>query len=485
MNKIYFLCALYLMGCESEKVSPPEPVYPIPNQHQLDWQDLEFYAFIHFNMNTFTNMEWGTGGESPAQFNPTDLDCRQWANTFKDAGMKGIIITAKHHDGFCLWHSKYTEHTVKNSPWRNGDGDLIRELADACKEFGLKLGIYYSPWDRNHADYGKPEYITYMRNQLRELLTEYGEIFEVWFDGANGGKGYYGGANENRKVDKKGYYDWKNTHAFVMDLQPNTVIFGDAGPDVRWVGNEKGFAYPTTWSNLMRDSVYAGMPEYSKMYASGQENGSHWVPAEVDVSIRPGWYYHPEQDDQVKSLQKLMNIYYESIGRNASLLLNFPVDVRGLVHENDVRQLQKMAAQIRKDFAHELIESKPVSASNHRGKGFEPRLVNDGRPETYWATVNGVVQSSLTIDLEKETTFNRFLIQEYIPLGQRIKSFSIEVKGEHGWEEIDHQTTIGYKRIMRFPDVTGTAIRVNILDAKACPTISNIEVYHAPPLINE
>ena len=210
-------------------VVPPEPVYPIPNQRQLDWQELEFYAFIHFNMNTFTNMEWGTGGESSSQFNPTELDCRQWAKTFKDAGMKGIIITAKHHDGFCLWPSKYTQHSVKNSPWRNGEGDLIRELADACKEFGLKLGIYYSPWDRNHAHYGKPEYITYMRNQLKELLTNYGDIFEVWFDGANGGTGYYGGANETRKVDKRGYYDWEATFSLVRELQPNAVIFGDAG----------------------------------------------------------------------------------------------------------------------------------------------------------------------------------------------------------------------------------------------------------------
>ena len=485
MNKIILSITCLIISCQTGMVVPPEPVYPIPNQRQLDWQELEFYAFIHFNMNTFTNMEWGTGGESSSQFNPTELDCRQWAKTFKDAGMKGIIITAKHHDGFCLWPSKYTQHSVKNSPWRNGQGDLILELADACKEFGLKLGIYYSPWDRNHAHYGKPEYITYMRNQLKELLTNYGDIFEVWFDGAYGGTGYYGGANENRKVDKKGYYDWNNTFALVNELQPNAVIFGDAGLDVRWVGNEKGYAYPTTWSNLMRDSVYAGMPEYSRIYSSGQENGSHWVPAEVDVSIRPGWYYHPDQDDEIKSLPKLMDIYYESVGRNGSLLLNFPVDVRGLIHENDVLQLQKMADQIRRDLENKQIQGKIVSATNYRGKGYEPSLAVDGKKETYWATNDGVIRSTLTIDLKSETTFNRFLIQEYIPLGQRVKSFSIEVKGKNGWEAIDRQTTIGYKRILRFPDVTGTAIRVNILDAKASPTISNIELYNAPEVTNE
>ena len=485
MKKIILLLSVFLFSCQTKIVAPPEPVYPLPSQRQLNWQELEFYAFIHFNMNTFTDMEWGSGGESPSQFNPTNLDSRQWAKTFKDAGMRGIIITAKHHDGFCLWPSKYTEHSVKNSPWRNGQGDLIRELADACKEFGLKLGIYYSPWDRNHADYGKQEYLTYMRNQLNELLTNYGDIFEVWFDGANGGTGYYGGANEERRVDKRGYYDWGKTFALVRELQPNAVIFGDAGLDVRWVGNERGFAYPTTWSNLMRDSVYAGMPEYSKMYSAGQENGSHWVPAEVDVSIRPGWYYHPEQDDKVKLLPKLMDIYYESVGRNGSLLLNFPVDIRGIVHENDAKQLKKMAEQIRKDFAFDLVKGKNVSATNFRGDGYEPKLVVDGKKDSYWTTEDNVIQSSLTIEFEEKTTFNRFKIQEYIQLGQRVKSFSIEVKNEVGWKEIDRQTTIGYKRILRFSDEIGTAIRINIFDAKACPAISNVEVYHAPELIDE
>ena len=474
-----FILVLF-MSCNELNVAPPEPVYPIPSQRQMDWQEMEFYAFIHFNMNTFTNMEWGTGGERPKQFNPTELDCRQWAKSFKDAGMKGIIITAKHHDGFCLWPSRYTEHSVKNSQWRNGQGDLIRELADACKEFGLKLGIYYSPWDRNHADYGKPEYLTYLRNQLRELLTNYGDIFEVWFDGANGGTGYYGGANETRKVDKRGYYDWETTFSLVRELQPNAVIFGDAGLDVRWVGNEKGYAYPTTWSNLMRDSVYAGMPEYAEKYSSGQTNGTHWVPAEVDVSIRPGWYYHPEQDDKVKSLNKLMDIYYESVGRNGSLLLNFPVDKRGLIHENDIRQLQAMAKQIKVDFAHNLARESKASTSSYRGKGYEAKRVLDGDKKTYWATADNVIQASLTIEFNQSTTFNRLLVQEYIQLGQRVKSFILEARNDGAWREISRETTIGYKRILRFTDVTATAVRLKILDSKACPTISNVEIFYAP-----
>ena len=301
------------ISCISVSVGTVEPVGPIPNKHQLAWQELEYYAFIHFNMNTFTNMEWGYGDEKPAQFNPAALDTRQWAQVAKEAGMKGIIITAKHHDGFCLWPSEFTEHSVKNSPWKDGQGDLIRELSDACEEYGLKFGVYLSPWDRNHPDYGKPEYITYFRNQLRELLTNYGDVFEVWFDGANGGDGYYGGANEERRVDKKNYYDWPNTIKMVRELQPQAVIFSDAGPDIRWVGNEKGYANETTWSPLYRDSVYAGMPDFQR-FAAGQEQGTHWVPTETDVSIRPGWYYHPEQHNQVISLSKLVDIYYNSVG---------------------------------------------------------------------------------------------------------------------------------------------------------------------------
>jgi alpha-L-fucosidase len=258
------------------------------------------------------------------------------------------------------------------------------------------------------------------------------------------------------------------------------VIFGDAGLDVRWVGNEKGYAYPTTWSNLMRDSVYAGMPEYAEKYSSGQMNGTHWVPAEVDVSIRPGWYYHPEQDDKVKSLKKLMDIYYESVGRNGSLLLNFPVDKRGLIHENDIRQLQAMAKQIKVDFAHNLAQESKASTSSYRGKGYEAKRVLDGDKKTYWATADSVIQASLTIEFNQSTTFNRFLVQEYIQLGQRVKSFIVEARNDGAWREVSRETTIGNKRILRFADVTATAVRLKILDSKACPTISNVEIFYAP-----
>ena len=483
--KKYLIPILFILGCESSEVNPPAPIEPIPSPRQLAWHELEYYGFVHFNMNTFSDMEWGMGDESPSQFDPTELDTRQWAKVVKDAGMKGIIITAKHHDGFCLWPSAYTEHSVKNSPWRNGEGDLIKELAEACEEFGLKFGIYYSPWDRNHADYGKPEYITYLRNQLTELLTNYGDIFEVWFDGANGGDGYYGGANEMRRVDKKSYYDWENTFALVRELQPHAVIFGDAGLDVRWVGNEHGFAYETTWSNLLRDSVYAGMPEYSDLYAPGQENGTHWVPAEADVSIRPGWYYHAYEDHKVKTLPQLLDIYYKSIGQNSSLLINFPVDRRGLIHEKDAEQIIKLHNKVQEDFADDLIKKAKLTASNSRGRNFGIDQVADGNRETYWAAADGIIQNDILIKLPQKTTVNRFMAQEYYPLGQRIKAFKLEAKTENGWELIAEGTTVGVKRILRFADVETDEIKFSITDAKASPTLYSLGVYYAPKLLIE
>ena len=483
--KKYFLPLLLFVACQGPQVDPPSPVYPIPAQRQLAWHDLEYYGFVHFNMNTFSDMEWGMGDEDPADFNPTTLDTRQWAKVAKEAGMKGIIITAKHHDGFCLWPSAYTEHSVKNSPWKDGKGDLIQELREACDEFGLEMGIYYSPWDRNHADYGTPAYITYMRNQLTELLTNYGEIFEVWFDGANGGTGYYGGANENRYVDKLTYYDWPNIYILVRELQPGAVLFSDGGPDVRWVGNEDGYAYETTWSNLMRDSVYAGMPEYPEKYASGQEDGTHWVPAEADVSIRPGWYYHEYEDHKVKTLPQLLDIYYNSIGRNAALLINFPVDRRGLIHEKDVEQIMKLSTKIKEDFAVDLAQKVKLSVSNERGRGFEIKQVLNEDKNKYWAAEDGVIHNEIIIQFPQIQSINRFMAQEHIALGQRVKAFTLEAKTEKGWELIHNGTTIGAKRILRFDDVDTDALRFTITDAKASPTISRIGVFHAPALLIE
>jgi len=465
---IIFLCMLNFCS----KTSPPNPFGPIPSPQQLAWHDLEYYAFVHFNMNTFTDYEWGTGKEDPNLFNPTELDCRQWAQVCRDAGMKGIIITAKHHDGFCLWPSRYTNHTVASSNWRNGKGDVLQDLSQACREFGLKMGIYLSPWDRYEPSYGdSPTYNEHFKNQLREVLTNYGEIFEVWFDGACGE-----GPNGKRQV-----YDWDGFIQVVRECQPHAVIFSDGGPDVRWVGNENGFAGETNWCLLRRDEVYPGYPNYHKL-TSGHADGTHWVPAECDVSIRPGWYYHQSQDDQVKSLAELMEIYYKSIGRNANLLLNLPVDRRGLVHENDVQRLKEFKAAIDQSFAENLAQGKTATASHYRGNDakFSPQHSIDEDKNSYWTTDNDVLKASLEIDLGEPTEFNRVMIQEYIALGQRIESFSIESWDGENWKTIAEGTTIGFKRIVRFPGIAASKIRLNILKSRACPMISNVAVFNAP-----
>lgn len=488
-NSLFVRLALFLLTGMAgfAQPAPPKPVGPLPSDNQLRWQKMEYYAFIHFSINTYTDMAWGLGNEDPKLFNPTNLDCRQWARVCKEAGMKGIIFTAKHHSGFCLWPSKYTEYSVKNVPWRNGKADIVRELADACKEYGLKFGVYLSPWDRNHADYGKPdrrppEYITYFRNQLTELLTNYGDIFEVWFDGANGGSGYYGGANETRKIDAKTYYDWPNTYKLVRKLQPNIVIWNDGGDraDLRWVGTEAGYVGETNWSLL---NATGDVPE--KMLRYGVENGNAWVPGEVNTSIRPEWFYHEREDRLVKTLPQLMDTYYNSIGRNGTLLLNFPIMPNGLIHEKDEKAVQAFAKATREAFALNLAKNARATASQVRGKSpaYNAGKAIDADLESYWATDDAVRNASLTLHFTKPTAFNRFLMQEPIRLGQRVKSFTVEAFVGGNWKEIAKETTIGYKRILRFPTVEATQLRLTILDAKGSPLISNLGVYKAPLIL--
>ena len=484
MKKFFLGCLMALMTfliCCEEAPPPPVAYGPVPSERQMNWQEMEYYAFIHFSMNTFTDIEWGYGDKDPALFNPTELDTRQWAKVIKEAGMKGVILTAKHHDGFSLWPSKYTDYSVKNSPWKNGKGDLLKELSEACKEYDLKFGVYLSPWDRNHPDYGKPEYITYFRNQLKELLTNYGDVFEVWFDGANGGSGYYGGANENRSVDRKTYYDWENTYKLVRELQPNAMLFSDAGPDTRWCGTEEGWVGETNWSTLNRDEVWPGFPEYHEL-RYGHEDGTHWVPAEVDVSIRPGWFYHQSEDHKVKTLPEMLDIYYNSVGRNATLLLNFPVDPRGLIHETDAERVMELAKSLEADFKDNLAKKAKITASQVRGnaKKYNAENLTDEDKDTYWATDDGITDATVTLDFGEPTQFNRFLVQEYIPLGQRVQEFSVEAFVDGSWKELAKATTIGYKRILRLPTTTASKLRFTINKAKACPVISNIEVFLAP-----
>ncbi len=485
MIRRFFLVAAYLSfftGFCLAQTAAPKPCGPIPSENQQRWQKMEFYAFVHLSVNTFTDQEWGNGDEDAKIFHPDKLDCRQWARIASEAGMKGIILTAKHHSGFCLWPSKYTDFSVKNSPWRGGKGDIVRDLANACREYGLKLGIYLSPWDRNSAVYGRPEYITYFRNQLRELLTNYGDIFEVWFDGANGGSGYYGGARETRTIDRKTYYDGKNTYKLVRQLQPKAVIWNEGGDrgDLRWVGTEGGNVGKTNWSllNATGDVPY-------DMLHYGVENGDSWVPAEVNTSIRQGWFYHEYEDSRVKSLPQLLETYYSSEGRKGTLLLNFPIDRHGLIHENDERAVLEFAKAIKAAFAVNLAGKAKATASNVRGgaKKFGAENAIDDNNESYWATDDSVTTARLTLDLGRPTTFNRFLAQEYIWLGQRVKAFTLEALVGGEWKEVAKGTTIGYKRILSFPAVRATQVRLTITDAKSCPLISNIGVFNAPQVL--
>jgi alpha-L-fucosidase len=453
---------------------PPSPIEPLPTPGQLAWHRMEFYAFIHFNMNTFTGKEWGDGKEDPALFAPSALDCRQWARVCKEAGMKGIILTAKHHDGFCLWPSRYTQHSVRNSPFRNGQGDVVEELSRACNEYGLRLGVYISPWDRHEPSYGdSPRYNELFKSQLRELLTSYGEIFEVWFDGACGE-----GPNGKRQV-----YDWKSFVDVVRECQPHALIFSDGGPDVRWVGNENGEAGETNWSFLRRDEVYPGYPKYQELTA-GHADGTHWVPAECDVSIRPGWYYRSDQDDKVKTLRHLVEIYFASVGRNANLLLNIPVDRRGLIHEADAGRLVELRRYLDSAFAKDLLRGVRATATDTRGNNprFGADNVTDGRDDTYWAASDSCRSATIEFSFPRPTSINCVMVREYIPLGQRVREFCLDIRDTNGWKEVSRGTTIGYTRLLRFPLQEVTGVRISILSARACPLLSTVSAFAIPDI---
>jgi alpha-L-fucosidase len=466
-----------LLGSQ-QVVSQPAPLGAVPSERQLAWHDLQFYGFIHFTVNTFTDKEWGYGDEPESIFNPTQLDARQWARVARDAGMKGLIITAKHHDGFCLWPSRFTTHSVKSSPWKNGAGDVVGDLARACREVGLRFGVYLSPWDRNHAEYGRPAYLDYYRNQLRELLTGYGPLFEVWFDGANGGDGYYGGARERRTIDGATYYEWDNTWRIVRELQPRAVIFSDAGPDVRWVGNEKGVAFETSWYPINRAGLFPGHPKYVDV-AAGTPDGVEWVPPEVDVSIRPGWFYHPAEDGDVKSVERLVDIYEQSIGRGANLLLNIPPDRRGLIPDADAARLREFGRRIAETYETDLARQAAASAGQVRGGSprFAAGRVNDGGARTYWATDDGVTSGVITLEWPQPVRVDRVVMQEAIALGQRVEAWTIETELDGRWERLAGGTTIGYKRIARVGPVATRRVRVTIAKSRACPAIATIGVY--------
>ena len=446
----------------AEKVEMASRLVPTPQQ--LEWQRMELTAFLHFGVNTFTGREWGNGTEDPAIFNPTSLDCEQWVRTLKEAGFKMAIITAKHHDGFCLWPTKTTRHSVASSSWKDGKGDVVRELRDACQKYGIKFGVYLSPWDRNASCYGdSPAYNQFFIEQLTELLTNYGEVHEVWFDGANGE-----GPNGKKQI-----YDWDAILKTIRRLQPKavTAIMGD---DVRWVGNEKGIGRETEWSaTVLTPGIYPRSGEQNKelgIFGKAKDLGGRdivaratelfWYPSEVDVSIRPGWFYHADQDKQVKSLSHLTDIYFKSVGYNSVLLLNIPPDLRGLINENDVQRLKEFSGYLKNTFAR-----------NYVLKGNEA-----------WHGTSGTVRQ---YDIQKDALVNAFMIQEDISKGQRIESFLVEAYKDGSWIHMAEGTTVGYKRLIRFSDTRPERIRVTIRSARGVADVAAVGLFYAEPLADK
>ena len=472
------LAALSLQGCSqrSEEYYVKHVEFPagitleekvdmaarlVPTPQQMEWQQMELTAFLHFGINTFTDREWGDGSEDPALFNPTELDAEQWVRSLKEAGFRMVILTAKHHDGFCLWPTKTTKHSVASSPWKDGKGDVVKELRDACTKYDMKFGVYLSPWDRNAESYGdSPRYNQFFIDQLTELLTNYGEVHEVWFDGANAE-----GPNGKKQI-----YDWDAFYKTIQTLQPKAVM-AIMGDDVRWVGNERGLGRETEWSaTVLAPGIYNRADSVNTALGIGstsQDLGSRemlakanelfWYPSEVDVSIRPGWFYHADQDNQVKSLKHLMDIYCQSVGYNSVLLLNIPPDRRGLIHENDAKRLKEFA--------------------DYRNRAFADNLVTDG--QTLWTAGAG---ESREYTLKEGSLVNLVVLQEDITKGQRVEEFEVEGLVDGQWKSLGKGTTVGYKRILRIPDTQATQLRVKLLSTRLKANISNVAAYYAAPL---
>ena len=481
----FIAVAALLASTPLDAVEPPAPYGALPSEGQLAWHDLEVYSFIHFTTNTFTDKEWGYGDESPSIFNPTDFSADQIVGTLAECGFKGLILTCKHHDGFCLWPTKTTKHNVSASPFKQGKGDVVKEFADACRRHGIKFGVYLSPWDRNSEHYATRKYIEIYREQLRELLTNYGPIYEVWHDGANGGTGYYGGADERRSIDNTTYYDWKNTYPITYSLQPNAVIFSDVGPGCRWIGNEHGEANYPCWATLTPTSPDEKPPAPGHIkredLPNGTVDGKFWIPGECDVSIRPGWFWHEKENEKVRSPKNLLELYFKSVGRGASFLLNVPPDRRGRIHETDVASLRGFKKALDDLYAENFAAGATATASATRGEGFGPELVLDGSKDTCWATPDDVTAATLELALPDARTFSVIRLAEMIRLGQRVRKFSVDVREKGAWREwIADGSSIGAQVLLRGEPVTADAVRVRITEAAACPCIREVSLWREP-----
>lgn len=468
----------------------PEPYGPLPTGRQLQWQETEMYCIIHFGPDTYTDKEVGYGDEDPKIVNPTEFSAMQIIGAAKAGGFKGVIVVAKHHDGFCLWPTKTTAHNITQSSYKGGKGDIMAEYRDACKVLGMKLGVYCSPWDRNSALYGKPEYVTDIyRRQLIELYSNYGPLFIIWHDGANGGDGYYGGAREKRNIDRSTYYGWDTTWGIARKLQPNAVIYGGVGPDVRWVGNESGQAGLTSWATYTPHA-----PDPSKVpgngYVKGREgtqghrDGQFWMPAECDVSLRPGWFYHQEQDKKVKTPDSLMRIYYQSVGRSACLDLGLSPDRRGLLNDNDVNSLKAFGALLKATFAENLAGGAVLQANDVRGGNaakYGPANLIDNDRYSYWATNDSVKTPELVVTLKQNTTFNVIRLRENIKLGQRIAAIAVDAWQDGQWQQIAIATSIGGNRLIRLPrNINTNKIRLRITQSPVCIALSDFGLFMEP-----
>lgn len=450
-------------------LAAPEPYGATPSERQLRWHEMELYAFIHFTVNTFTDKEWGYGDESPALFHPTDFDPDSMMAALESAGMRGVILTCKHHDGFCLWPTRTTEHNIAKSPWKDGKGDMVREFAEAARRRKLKFGVYLSPWDRNAASYGTPTYVSMYREQLRELLTGYGPIFEVWHDGANGGDGFYGGAREKRRIDPRTYYDWPKTWNMVRLFQPEAVIFSDVGLDVRWVGNEAGYAGETCWATYdpVGEDGGAAAPGYTryKEAPTGHRNAAKWLPPECDTSIRPGWFWHERENARVKTPAQLFDLYCRSVGRGGCFLLNVPPDRRGRFHENDVAALRGFGELVRTAFAANLAAKAKTQPSG-------ARKLLDGDRYSFWSG------TEVVLELPKPVTFSIVRLRENIRLGQRVEAFVLERWDGGQWTPFAEATSIGACRIVRLKEpVTADRVRVRITRSPVPPALSEFSLF--------
>ena len=460
----------------------PQPYGAVPSARQLAWHDVEVYGLIHFTPTTFENKEWGYGDADPRVFNPTAFDAGQIIRAAKAGGLKGVIVVAKHHDGFCLWPTKTTDYNISQSPFRNGKGDMVKEFEAAVRKNGLQFGVYCSPWDRNNAAYGTDKYLSVYRSQLTELYNNYGKLFMSWHDGANGGDGYYGGAKEKRSIDRTTYYDWTNTWGnYTRKMQPMANIFSDIGLDVRWVGNEDGHAAENSWATFTpappkgMSLAVVGQSNYEESPA-GTRNGKYWMPAECDVPLRKGWFYHA--NEKPKTPQQLFDLYLKSVGRGAGLDLGLAPDTRGRLHDDDVAALKQFGDMLRNTFARNLAKEANIIATGTRGKKYETKYLTDNKKSTYWATADNVHEAVLTLHLKKPVTFDIISLQEYIPLGQRIEKFNVEIMEAGSWRKIYEGESIGAKRLIKLenPSTTGE-LRINITQSPVCITLSEVGLY--------